>query len=199
MPRFMTPPSSQLVRAVVEEAHEPYGRVFDCPHPELIARVVESRLGSDAPGDPLEDLVRATPAQVRRWMEEAARNADRCAVAPVLADPGSILLIIDEMRAADPFFTVPGRKRRTGGWDIVRSGLLRMLCGLSLAEVGSRTGCSMSAAQVRVARFRRLLTEDRGVADRASRILHEALSRDMPGPVAPPTLLRSLASGAGRA
>jgi REP element-mobilizing transposase RayT len=181
-----------IVEATVRYAGVPYASVFACRNPELVPRVVESRLGADVSKEPLDGLLRAAPAGVRAWLEERARNADRIPCGPVLADPATTLRILDNLREQDPCWSTAAGRQRVSVWPILAAGLLRSACGLSFEEMALRLGCSHSTARRWTGIFTAGLADDRRLADQSSLVLHRALAEDLPRPIAAARLVETL-------
>ncbi|HEX5009226.1 MAG TPA: hypothetical protein VFY71_02400 [Planctomycetota bacterium] len=186
-------------RRAVAAAYAPadYARVFgDDELPGHSLAVVERRLWRSAsPDDPLDDLLAAAPADVRKWLERMAREADGGAAAPCLVDPRTLMAERDLLRRKTGTWrlesgTLRDRsaelslKRRGGlrrdGWSVVACGLLRTACGLSLDEIGQRVGLSVGGVHFQVRCHRRLMALDGQYRSRAASVLRAALQRDFP-------------------
>jgi REP element-mobilizing transposase RayT len=187
-----------IAEAVVRAASPPsrgqsdgYLDVFSARNPEFIARFVESRLhASEEEEDRLSHLVLSAPREVRSWMEATARDADRIPAGVVFADPATVLGITRDLEALR---TRTGtRGPRTPLRVVFEAGLLRTLCGVSIEELALRLRCSYSTAQRRLSRFGELLSYEPEMVELAAEIFREAVSKDLPGIIAPRELLETL-------
>jgi REP element-mobilizing transposase RayT len=121
--------------------------------------------------DPLDDLVRAAPLEVQRWMEFKAGLADGTAPALVLLSATTVRRIVAERVAGFP---------SDDSREQMEAGLLRMVCGHSFAEIGARLGASREIARRRCLRHMAALRESpRYLAD-ATSIVRAALATDFP-------------------
>jgi hypothetical protein len=167
----------EFVRSAVEKpAFDPedYVRVFGSAS-EADERLVERRLGSQGSSDPLDDLVHTTPARVLTWMRWKARLADGTEPGLEVVDPTCVDEIIQEAR--DRGAGILLRTKRRDGLSAVHAGLLRHLCGSSLAEIAGRIGRSTSHAGVLCHQHSRRMEEDEAYAAHASRLAHAAIER----------------------
>jgi REP element-mobilizing transposase RayT len=206
--RGSTPP--WLTRASIEafvrseagaEVFRPadYTRMFgDTAVPEGSRTVVANRLRRpDCAHDPLDDLLASSPADVRRWLERMAEQADGLAAGPALVVPDTLLACLKQLRGGQqawPLFPrglesplLRANRRRThrggvrrDGWSVLACGLLRLACRLTLEEVGCRVGLSVAGVHLQVACHRRLVLTDGFYRARAERVLSAALRADFP-------------------
>jgi REP element-mobilizing transposase RayT len=133
------------------------------PMRELVERRIASRPhGID---DPLDDLVRAAPIGVQRWMMQRSNLADGTSPGVVVLPPLSVTVAIREAGVADP----PVRE--------LTAGLLRGFCGSTINEIASALGCAPSTAARATCAHAAALRADAGYAALAARVVHLALRR----------------------
>ena len=134
--------------------------------------LVEARMRSRGPEpeDPLDDLVRAAPVEVQRWMQDKARLADGTAPGIVVLAPDSIASVLDEREVPDP-------PRRS-----VEAGMLRLLCGSTYAAIAARLRCSASVVHVAVRGHVAAMRTDPAYAALAGEIAHAVVRADFGPP-----------------
>jgi len=112
--------------------------------------LVEQRMRNrPSPAGYLDDLVGAAPPAVRAWFEERARTADGGIIAAPIVGPDAVDAVLVEPRAREPNRMVRLGRRGSCMWPVLRVGLLRYLCAMSLEQVGERVGCSTTTAHHR--------------------------------------------------
>jgi REP element-mobilizing transposase RayT len=138
-----------------------------------VDEVVERRLLRRGFGpDPLDDLVRASPAEVQSWMAMKADRADGSGPGLVLASEGGIL------RAAG---VDPGRLGDDGtdpAASATAVALLRLACGLKLEEIAAVAGRSTTWVRARLGEHGRLASSDSGYSRAAAAALARALREE---------------------
>ncbi len=129
--------------------------------------VIERRLEHANSGDdPLDDLVAAAPAAVRRWMIRKARLADGTSPGIPLVTAAAVGAALD----VAPLFIHPDQHAAE-----LRCGLLRSLCGWTLAEIAARCEISRGAALGRVQRHTMRVASDPLYADVAAETAKHAI------------------------
>ena len=119
---------------------------------------VERRLlRAEATLDPLDDVVRGSPAKVRAWMERKAQLADGTAPGVPSTSPNRVMSTLATTRT---FLPALGLHDIAEGelWSIIEVALLRKLAGVSWTEVCQRTGLSSAAARRRFEKHAYLLS-----------------------------------------
>ena len=174
-----------------------YARVFgDTVLPGGSQIVVARRLSRpERANDPLDGLLAAAPADVRRWLERLALSADGAAAGPSLIDPSTLLAELHKAKLTCSAWTLdPGptdepaggfrRKRRGGlrrdGWSVMACGLLRTACGLTLDEIGQLVELSVSGVHYQARCHSRLILVDGTYKSRAASLVAAALRKDFP-------------------
>lgn len=147
---------------------------------DSLCDVVESRMRSARDHDPLEDLVGATPHQVRAWMRRKAALADGMEVGLPVCGPGGLRKAIDRelARRGEWLLDRNGHTRR--GSELAWAGLCRSLCGLPVSRIAELTGRSAWCARSDISLFTSFLAEDTEHSARVERIAKAALSAAMP-------------------
>jgi REP element-mobilizing transposase RayT len=159
------------------EPHD-YSRVFGEIPPEGVGRLLDRRIEMQGQGmDVLDDLIDAAPERVLEWMRRKAQLADGTRVGLPVCDPEAVAAIVAEARGSEGDWRVAEPGATSDVWAAVEVGLLRDLCGATLAEAAQRTGTSISSAHRREARHRLALSESEFYATRASTLASRALER----------------------
>ena len=158
-------------RAEYDPAH--YSEVFG-PASNADLELVELRLGSTGEVDSLDDLLRSTPPEVLEWMRRKARLADGSEPGVPVAHPRCVDAAVRGARERSAELLL--RPVRTDGWTEIHAGLLRHLCGASLAEIGVRIGRSTGNAREACRRHLRMLDEHEAYAQQACRLVRIALA-----------------------
>jgi REP element-mobilizing transposase RayT len=160
--------------AMNADRYEPgdYARVFGIGT-EADDRFVERRLASLGRSDPLDDLIAATPDRVLSWMRWKARLADGTEPGLCVVDPVSVDVAVREARKRGSAVLL--ERGRSDGLREIHAGLLRHLCGESLAEIAIRVGRSTSACGAMCHRHDRRVGDDEAYAAHASRLAHAAI------------------------
>jgi REP element-mobilizing transposase RayT len=137
-----------------------------------MCELVERRMASRRHGidDPLDDLVRAAPIEVRRWMERKTRLADGTSPGFVVLPQESVLAALRELRIADP----PLRD--------LTAGLLRGFCGSTTSEIASALGCAPTTAARAARAHAAALRADAGYAALSARVVRLVLRRGFDEP-----------------
>ena len=145
--------------------------------PELKAWI-ERTLRRRTPVDPqLDDLVRSAPDAVRSWMDRKARLADGTSERTVVVAPSAVVREIAAEAARRAVWDVVVRRRRRCAWAAMRSGLLRLCAGSTLAEVAAVERISTSAARRREGWHHEAMRTDAEYAHVAARVVAAATSR----------------------
>ena len=115
-----------------------YLQRFGAPLTEEETELVRERMhGPPNAGDSLDDLVAASPAQVRAWMIKKAALADGTSPGVACAGRGVVLGRVEELRQLrGPWFLQADGRRGHDAWPILSAGLLRHVSSLSFAEIG---------------------------------------------------------------
>lgn len=148
--------------------------------------LVEHRMAhpSTAP-DPLDDLIGASPRQVRIVMINRARKADGTAPGVPVTALSTLEEVFEDLSVDTRALQVVPGSRRVESTEFLLAGLLRLECRLDLREIAQRMGCSKSKVSDLVRHHRNLLLEVPDYAELAAQILSRAIQRDFPG--LPPT------------
>jgi len=132
--------------------------------------LVETRLAAPAGADPLDDLVRAAPTGVQRWMERKAKLADATTPGIAVLAARTIVDVVNDLRVCDP----PRR-------DLL-AGLLHDMAGVAFRDIAARLGCSVATAGVAARAHSSALRGDPAYAALAADIVHAVLRRDFGPP-----------------
>jgi hypothetical protein len=136
--------------------------------------LLERRLSSSwSDVDELDDLLRATPERLRKWLL-ARRRRLTATRWPALVDEESTVDVVSGRLEAN--FAIPGLSAQESR-EVLLVGLLRDLCASSLPEAGVRTGLSSTAVGRREALHSRLLRDDARYAAHVARVAVSALTR----------------------
>lgn len=152
---------------------EDYERVFGAGLDPEERWVLERRLEQGSPNDggrgSGDELLRAAPEHVRRWLGSCTELADGGRTGLVLAAPARVRRVVGEAAGSDPD---PVQDRRSlSCWPTIEAGLLRQLCGLTLQEISEAAGISRSGAWQRLVRHSQRLALDPGYGRRVEQVL----------------------------
>lgn len=125
--------------------------------------------------DPLDDLLNGAIGQVRSWMERKASLADGTAIGLPVCDVESVVAVLDDAKSRFGAWEVCPESRAVDAWPIARVGLLRDLCGSTLAEAGNRSGRTAASAWVLENRHRSLLQDAPLYVDRLAALTQIAI------------------------
>ncbi|MBI5363836.1 MAG: transposase [Planctomycetes bacterium] len=166
------------------ERYDPrrYAELFGPRDSKRSAELVERRLLR--PGlepDPLDELLHAAAGETRAWMQRKAALADGTTIGLPVCDEESVCAVVEEARARVGSWKVRGERKLVDAWPVATIGLLRELCGSTLADVGARTARTASNAWKLEGRHRRWMQEDEPYATRIGELAREAMVRCHPG------------------
>ena len=137
----------------------------------LERRMLRGRRGPDL----LDELIEAAPQQVRAWLEARAQLADGGQLRDVLV-PADGILNHPEANCGD-WCVRFGRLRRPAG-PVAVAAILRLVSGLTYAEISVSMAISLSAVVRLLHVHRRALREDPRYAERVSSMLHGILQKE---------------------
>ncbi|MCK5944596.1 MAG: transposase [Planctomycetes bacterium] len=152
---------------------EGYPAVTDDGSFEQLDELVRARLRSDDGVDALDDLVGGAPAVVRERLRHKARLADGPAWLPCAA--ASALVQAAGRASVGVPWQLRFGPRRVSGWNVLLAGLLRDFAAQPFAAIADVLGISEMHAQRLCQRHGRLLLDDDDYANRAARIMTDAL------------------------
>jgi hypothetical protein len=148
---------------------------------ESLAELIELRMASAGSLDPLDDLVGATPRQVRSWMSRKARLADGMEIGLPVCGPPAVRRAIERRLEERGEWLVDRESRTWRGSQLAWPGLLRDLCSLPFAQVARLCGISAWSATRRVELHRASVAEGQDYAATVAEIAHAALTATIPG------------------
>lgn len=169
---------SWIERAVMLETnarrYEPsyYPRTFGKLSDELV-EIVEARLSGGGGQDPLENLVTASPDQVRAWMIRKARLADGTAPnLPIIA-----LSRLDEVVDAGRHdaWTIQYGRRQRDAWPVALAGIGREFCGASLTRLAHRLEVSHSTVSKLCRLHDQEMQRGKEYSVQSAKLVHDAL------------------------
>lgn len=142
---------------------------------DSLCEVIESRMRSARELDPLEDLVGATPPQVRAWMRRKAKLADGMRIGLPVCGVGGLRRAIELELAKDGEWFLEREGAIFRGSELAWFGLSRSLCAVTAERLGRMTSRSPWRVRKFVAAFAELLSESEEHARRVDRIVRAAL------------------------
>ncbi len=154
---------------------ELFGGDIPSPLGQLVDRRISQRRQDD---DPLDHLVQAAPAAIRRWLTRQVRNADGIKDDQILLDPNTILEEIAVKQSGNPVWPVRPGGRRFSGWTVLTAGLLRTMAGLPHSETSLRTESTEASVCRHIREHKLLLLTDRSYRCRAADIVSEVVKRN---------------------
>lgn len=128
-----------------------FGRSLDPDERWILERRIETGNPNDGGSGSGDELLRAAPDHVLKWLRSRAELADGGPVGLTLAAPAQVRRAVRKVSSADPEWTCRNGRKRVSGWPVVEAGLLRELCGLTLREIAELTEISRSGVWVRCA------------------------------------------------
>jgi REP element-mobilizing transposase RayT len=157
---------------------ENYALVFGEPLPPALLRWIERRIEQpqDA-ADPLDELLAAAPDRVLAWMRRKAELADGTSIGALLCDAEVVAAVVREREIRDGEWPLELERGSTSMWRVLRFGLTRALCAMTIAEIAAANGLSENGAWKTLRRHEQLLEADRVYADAASELAAAALRR----------------------
>lgn len=162
------------------ETYDPaaYPQVFGTGMPKDRVEWMEQRIRAGNRGpDPLDDLIRRAPAQVRQWLADRASLADGTrAVVPVVP-PSGVLRVLREAESGRPRWEVRLHRKARSGWAVARIALLRDLAGETFCAIALRTKGSPSATRAAYTDHRELLRASPEYAEQVGHLAHAAVQR----------------------
>lgn len=138
--------------------------------------LVESRLSSASSIDPLDDLIGATPAQVRLWMEQKAQLADGMSIGLPVCTPHSVLRAVEAEFNGQGEVIIDRPRGAVRGSILAKAGLLSELCAQPQARIGHILGLSPWRARRQIEQHRELVLGDPRYAERVALIASRALA-----------------------
>jgi hypothetical protein len=155
-----------------------YGGAFGVAPSAALRELVKRRLAGDPRlEDPIDDLLRAAPDHVLKWLRSRTLLADGTSPGVIVADPDSVLAVIAEMESELGAFDDGKRKRRLDLWSRLRIGLLRDLAAITFEEAGRLLSISPSHLHKLEREHRSLLVGMDEYARRAALLTSSALRR----------------------
>jgi REP element-mobilizing transposase RayT len=123
-------------------------------------------------------LLPATPGRTLDWMTWKANLADGTSPGCPVSSPGTVDVLLAAAAARDPEQRVRLRRNSVSTWPLIRIGLLRTACGLTLSEIAARVGANTSTVHQRVRTHDEVMRADEAYAQQVAAILCEALEVD---------------------
>jgi REP element-mobilizing transposase RayT len=131
-----------------------YQQAFGTPLEQHEVELVEARLrhASHKP-DHLDELVRAAPESIARWMRSKSELADGTQPGLPYASAQRVRAVVSiAIEAGVPADLTTSDTRRVSLWDVLLVALLRDVAGLRWAEIGARVETGEAAARRRYRR-----------------------------------------------
>jgi hypothetical protein len=148
-----------------------FGVVLDSDERWIIERRIEEGGPNCGGAEAGNELLRAAPAHVLRWLRSRAELADGGRVGLTLTAPGVVRRVVDLESKLEPEWTCGRGRKRKPGWPVIEAGLLRQFCGLTLQEIADLVGVSRSGAWLRCAAHDEWLGSEAGYAERMERVV----------------------------
>ena len=158
-----------------------YAALLGTPLTDGESRLVEQRMKHPRISeDVLDDLYRAPPTYLARWMTrkiEAGRGESPWI--PVASPQAVCEAVIETEAHLGPYALGSGRKKRDG-WRLLAAGLLHSLACLTTDASGRELGCHGATASRRIRMHRACMVDDEEYARRAGVIARRALDLTFP-------------------
>ena len=159
-----------------------YAAVLRMPLTDAEARLVEQRMKHPRLAeDALDDLYRAPPAYLGKWMArkiEAGRGESPWI--PVAA-PQAVLQAVNESGAQLGVYSLRASRKHHDGWSLMAAGLLHSLACLTTDDSGKELGCHGATVSRRIKLHRTFMLEDSEYTRRAGVAARRALDLTFPG------------------
>jgi len=159
-----------------------YAALLRMPLTDAEARLVAQRMKHPRVAeDALDELYRAPPAYLAKWMArkiEAGRGETPWI--PVAA-PQAVLQAVTESEARLGAYAIRSGRKHHDGWSLLTAGLLHTLACLTTEASGRELGCHGTTVSRRFKLHRMLMLEDREYARRAGAAARRALDLTFPG------------------
>jgi REP element-mobilizing transposase RayT len=160
----------------------PYEEELTAEQFEARSFVLEKRLAHRELDDDLDLLISRSPLSVRRWMVKKAELADGTKPGMPVCDPRTVLCTIADNKQSIVEFQK--KHRRTKSLiTILKSGLLRDLCGLGHREIAAWIERCESTTSSSCSRYHQLILVDSDFRNLALLVVTEAVAN---GPIATP-------------
>ena len=164
------------------EAYEKlFGARLDPDDRWVIERRIEHGAANRHGEEQGNELLGLAPSYVVRWLRERALMADGGVLGYTFTAPGRVDRALRELAAADPGWSRRWAAKGTRGWIVLKVGMLRQLCGLSLQEIADREGIARSSAWLHFRRHGQWLAVDRLYAERAAEVIERIRSSHRAG------------------
>ena len=182
-----------MSRAWIEDwvrSHHPSGRFtpeayveqFSKGVPEARIRWIEEQIRTGTLDTPVVDrFLRNVPGRVLRQLRARARLADGHDRPTMVVDPQTLEEVIDREQKGGPLLVPSGRAARNG-WEVLRAGLLRDLCGLAFAEIAGRMQRPRTSTYRLYELHQRVVQPSGAYADAVERVASRALRACHGGP-----------------
>jgi hypothetical protein len=162
----------------LREAYEAFfGQTLTPAEVELVRRRMIFQ--PDDP-DPFDDLVGAALPRTRDWLVRQAELADGTRPGVVVLPPEALLAGLSEVEKEAGLAQVRLERNLVDTRPLLLAGLLRGLCGTTLAEVSLLAGVSRSRASEIAGRHQQLLLRDEEYRNQASRVVSRAFALAYP-------------------
>lgn len=145
---------------------------------EPIERRMQQRRTAE---DALDDLLRAPPAHLAKWMTRKIKAAGGASPWNPIAAPQAILRAAHDLERTSGAWSLRVGTKPQDGWALLTAGLLHSLGGLTTDATGRHLGCHGATASRRVRRHRAYMIADANYAQRAGHVARIAISNTFPG------------------
>jgi hypothetical protein len=140
-------------------------------------RMKHPRLAEDA----LDDLYRAPPACLAKWMARKIQAGRGESPWIPVAAPQAVLQAVTESEAQLGAYTVRASRKHHDGWSLLAAGLLHSLACLTTDASGKELGCHGATVSRRVRLHGAFMLEDSEYSRRAGVAARRALDLTFPG------------------
>ncbi len=144
------------------DSPEAYRRVLGMPLSKSAQRMIDEHgFRRDRVDARFDDLVRAAPESVQRWMERKAQVADGAGLRQTwLLDPDVLIKAIDEAARSELDWAISCGRGSISAWSLLQRSQLYLASGCSLEEAARRSDCSVSSVRRSLAIHARLMAKD---------------------------------------
>lgn len=148
-----------------------FGTALDPEERWILERRIEQGGPSTAGEERGNELLRAAPNHVLRWLRSRAELADGGGLGLALAAPAQVQRAVSAESSREPAWSCRRGRKRPAAWPVLEAALLRNLCGLTLQEIAELMRISRTSAWGYCSCHSQWLVADPSYAERVERVV----------------------------
>jgi hypothetical protein len=166
----------RAVRGLAVYDPQQYMRAFPSGMAPSEREWVQRRLeGGDRYPDSFGDLLCAAPGAVREILTRRTLVADGTRPGVPLIDPASVMTAVAGAAATSGPWVIRNSRRTHNAWDVLATGLLRILCADGLEAISIRSGRSTTTVRTHLRMHKALMTHCEEYGERAREVAQLAI------------------------